>query len=68
MVDLEEPLSAKTQKRSGEARMYLKTAIKRLREGKPVSNKLILKWLEELEEYRENEEAERDQKLEAAGY
>lgn len=48
--------------------MYLETAIKRLREGKPVSDKLILEWLEELEEYREHEKSERDQKLEAAGY
>lgn len=48
--------------------MYLETAIKRLREGRPVSSKLILEWLEELEEYRENKKAERDQELEAAGY
>lgn len=48
--------------------MYLKTAIKRLQEGKPVSNKLILDWLKELEEYQENEEAEREQKLIEAGY
>lgn len=48
--------------------MYLKTAIRRLQEGKSVSNKLILKWLEELEEYRENEKANRDIELEKAGY
>ena len=48
--------------------MYLETAIKRLKEGKPVSNKLLLKWLEELKEYRENEKAERDRELEKAGY
>ena len=48
--------------------MYLKTAIRRLQEDKSVSNKLILDWLKELEEYRENEEAEREQKLVEAGY
>ena len=48
--------------------MYLETAIKRLKEGKSVSNQLLLKWLEELEKYRENEKAERDIELEKAGY
>lgn len=48
--------------------VYLETAIKRLKEGKSVSSKLILEWLEELEEYRENEKSERDQKLEVSGY
>ena len=48
--------------------MYLKTAIRRLQEGKPVSNKLILAWLNELKEYQEKEETEREQKLAEAGY
>lgn len=48
--------------------MKLDDAIRKLREGKSVNKKLIILWLEELKEYRENEKAERERELEKAGY